>query len=307
LPLCVAIILLGIPFLPKDRESTGESVDLDASGAVLFASGMFSLLFSLTNMANHPDDLLSPASIISLLCGLTLMGAFLVNEIKARSPVVDLELLRWKPFAASNAQIFLNNGAFNAFFNFIPYYATIAYGFSATKAGAILTPRSIAAVVVSLIMSVILRTTGYRKPWLVGIYLLSGAVFFTAIAPHNVDVLGLHLSGFVFLSAILFMGGVGVGVSAPPSQNANFDLVPDNIAAAAGLRAMFANSGSILGTTLVTLALSQFHDKVHGMQHIMLALAVVVFSSQIMVFMVPEMNRNRISTAAEEHIAVPIE
>lgn len=88
------------------------------------------------------------------------------------------------------------------------------------------------------------------------------------------------------------MAGIGVGISAPPSQNANFDLVPDNIAAAAGLRAMFANSGSILGTTAVTLALSQFHDKVHGIQHIFLALAAVVFASQILVFLVPDMKRD---------------
>jgi Na+/melibiose symporter-like transporter len=60
------------------------------------------------------------------------------------------------------------------------------------------------------------------------------------------------------------------------------------MASAAGFRAMAGNSGGVLGTTIVTLFLSQFEDKVLGVQIIFFILGVVVLLSQFWVFMVPD-------------------
>src|SRR5581483_8933557 len=129
--------------------------------------------------------------------------------------------------------------------------ATIAYGMSASESGALLTPRSVAAVTVSIFISLFVLRRGYRLPWICGQWLFGGSMLFASLGLRDISVLGLEPSNFMLLSGILLVSGIGMGMGAPSSQNASLDLLPDKIAAAAGLRAMFVNSGGVLGTTIV--------------------------------------------------------
>jgi MFS family permease len=294
IPLGIAILILGTAFIPRDRgTSAARTSDMDYMGAGLFAGGMFSLLYGMTYMANHPHAMLGPTSILFLVSGAVLLSVFYFVETRAREPIIDMTLIRWRPLFASNTQIFLWSGAFNAFFNFVPYYATVAYAMSATESGAILTPRALTAAVVSLLGSVFLIRFGYRRPWLVGIYFLAASMFLASLGIHQLSLFGVGISNFGVLAAIMCLGGFGVGIAAPSSQNAHFDLLPDRISAAAGLRAMFGNSGAVVGTTMVTLILGHFSDKAAGLQYIFLGLAVVVLLSQVCVFFVPDAAKQR--------------
>ncbi|HEX5369326.1 MAG TPA: MFS transporter [Dehalococcoidia bacterium] len=294
IPLGIAILILGAAFIPRDRSMESEAVgEIDYTGISLFAAGMFALLFGMTNMANHPDRMLAPESILFLSLGLALLVAFYVVETRVREPIIDMSLIRWRPLFASNTQIFLWSGAFNGFFNFVPYYATVAYSMSAAESGAVLTPRAFTAAVVSLLGSVFLIRFGYRKPWLVGIYCLAACMVLASLGIHDLSVLGVRLSDFSVLAVIMCLGGFGVGIAAPSSQNAHFDLLPDRISAAAGLRAMFGNSGAVVGTTMVTLVLGHFANKAVGMQYVFLGLAAAVLLSQVCVFFVPDAAKQR--------------
>ncbi len=294
IPLGIVILLLGSAFIPKDHGvGEGEAGEIDYTGISLFASGMFSILFGMTYMANHPDRMLAPESLLFVVLGIVLLAAFYVVETKAREPIIDMTLIRWRPLFASNSQIFLWSGAFNGFFNFVPYYATVAYGMSAAESGAVLTPRAITAAVISLLGSVFLIRFGYRKPWLLGIYCLAASMVLVSFGLHNFSLFGVGLSNFTVLAVIMCIGGFGVGIAAPSSQNAHFDLLPDRISAAAGLRAMFGNSGAVVGTTMVTLVLGHFSNKAVGLQYVFLGLAAAVLLSQVFVFFVPDAAKQR--------------
>ena len=210
-----------------------------------------------------------------------------VDLLSTAEPIIDLQIVRWRPFLACNAQLFMWSSCFNGFFNFIPYYAAIAYGMSATQGGAILTPRSVMAVVLSLISSLFVAKLGFRRPWLVGLYLMAISMMLMGSAVGTISGLGLG-SPFLVMSMFTFIAGLAIGIAIPPAQAAYFDLRPDLMASAAGFRAMAGNSGGVFGTTLVTLFLSQFSDKVLGVQVIFFCLGVVVLLSQVWVFMVPD-------------------
>jgi EmrB/QacA subfamily drug resistance transporter len=294
LPIGVAILLLGLRFVPKDKARAADfSQQMDTAGAGMFAGGMFALLFGLTYLASHPGDFASPTPWLFLTLGLLLLVLFIRHESRCAQPIIDMQLIRWRPFFAANAQIFMGSASFQGFFNFMPYYATIAYGMSATQSGALLTPRSIAAVVVSILVSVFVVRRGYRLPWLVGGWLFGGSMLVASLGLHDLSFLGLAPSNFLLLSLILLISGVGMGMGAPSSQNASLDLLPDKISAAAGIRAMFGNSGGVLGTTLVALALSQFDDKVTGMRYIFLGLGCTNLLSQVWIFLIPDTARQR--------------
>jgi EmrB/QacA subfamily drug resistance transporter len=294
LPIGIAILLLGLRFIPRDKLREADfSQQLDGAGAGMFAGGMFAVLFGLTYLASHPHDFASPTPWVFLALGFGLLVLFIRHESRVEQPIIDMQLIRWRPFFAANAQIFMGSASFNGFFNFMPYYATIAYGMSATQSGALMTPRSIAAVVVSILVSIFVLRRGYRRPWLLGGWLFGGSMIVTSLGLADVSLLGFEPSNFLLLSFILFVSGVGMGMGAPSSQNASLDLLPDKIAAAAGIRAMFGNSGGVLGTTLVTLVLSQFDDKVSGMRYIFLGLGCTNLLSQMWIFMIPDTARQR--------------
>ena len=142
-PLSILILVAGLIFIPRDRvDPDAAKQKLDITGAAYFASGVFMLLFGLTYLANHPDDFASPIPWVSFALGATMLWAFLRHEGRTERPIIDLQLVRWRPFFACNFQQFIWSSCWNGFFNFIPYYATIAYGMTATQGGAILTPRA---------------------------------------------------------------------------------------------------------------------------------------------------------------------
>jgi EmrB/QacA subfamily drug resistance transporter len=289
-PLSIAILLLGLVFIPRDRvdaESSQQKVDV--TGAAYFASGVFMLLFGLTYIANHPSDVVSPIPWVSFALGSAMLTVFVRHEGRTERPIIDLQLVRWRPFFACNFQQFIWSTSFNGFFNFIPYYATVAYGMTATQGGAILTPRAIMAVVVSAVSSVFVHRMGYRRPWLIGIWMMAMSMILMSLAVE--PVAGLGPSAFLVMSIFTGVSGIAVGIAIPPSQAAYFDLRPDLMASAAGFRAMAGNSGGVFGTAIVTLALSQFGDKVLGVQVIFFALGIAVLVSQIWVFMVPVRGR----------------
>jgi EmrB/QacA subfamily drug resistance transporter len=288
IPIGVAILLLGVPLIPRSTPAMkAERQHFDVAGTTLFAAGMFALLFGLTELA---DPAARPAlAALFLAGGAGLLALFAVQETRTQQPIIDLKLILLKPFLGANMQVFMWSGAFNGFFNFIPYYAIIAYGMSATESGAVLTPRSLTAVVVSFISSMLIARMGYRRPWLIGIYLMALSMVLMSFGWHHPHVFGVAIPDFALLAGITFISGLSVGIAIPPSQNACFDILPDQMAAIAGLRAMFANSGAVIATTGVTLALAHSSNKVAGIQYVFLALGIIVFVSQAWVFLVPDM------------------
>ena len=287
-PFSIVILILGLWLLPRDRiDPSARDQKLDTTGAALFASGVFSFLFGLTYLANNPDDLLGPVPPACFLSAVVLLYLFVKQEGRVAEPIIDLKLVRWRPFLACNAQLFMWSSCFNGFFNFIPYYAAIAYGMSATQGGAILTPRSVMAVVLSLISSIFVAKMGYRRPWLVGLYLMALSMILMGSSIDTFVDLGFG-SPFLVMSMFTFIAGLAVGIAIPPAQAAYFDLRPDLMAASAGFRAMAGNSGGVFGTTIVTLFLSQFEDKALGVEIIFVFLGITVLISQAWVFMVPD-------------------
>jgi MFS family permease len=276
--------------MPKDapRDPSAASTSFDYRGTALFATAMFFLLLGLTEIASHPDDLGNPLPWLAIVVSAALVVLFIRQELHAPEPIIDLTLLRWRPFLAANMQIFMGSASFNGFFNFMPYYATLAYGMTATQAGAFLTPRSLTAILVSLAGSFLIVLLGYRRPWLVGNFILGAAILITSLELTDVSLFGVAIPNFWLLAALMCMAGFGIGLSGPPSNNAALDLIPERIAAIAGLRAMFANSGAVLGTTIVTLVLSRFDDKTEGLHYIFIALGCMVLSAIVWIFMVPD-------------------
>ncbi|MCX6022009.1 MAG: DHA2 family efflux MFS transporter permease subunit [Chloroflexi bacterium] len=294
-PIGLALLGLGVWLLPSSPATApaGERKRIDLAGAGLFAGAMVAILYAMTTWANRPEAIDDPAIWGFLALGVALMGVFLWHESRTASPMLEIDLLRRRPFMAANAYNFIYGAVVFGFFSFIPYYATVAYNMTAGESGLILTPRSLTMAVMSTISSFFLIRFGYRLPMIVGTLFVALSLFMLGQGFHDVALFGVLIPNMALLAAQVLIAGFGMGVSGPASNNAALDLIPEKVAAVAGLRGMFRSTGGVLGTSGLILALSHFPDKAHGLQQIFLFLSGLIVLTIPLVFLIPDAARQR--------------
>jgi MFS family permease len=110
---------------------------------------------------------------------------------------------------------------------------------------------------------------------IVGFLVLAGGLVMMAtsavISPYAWLAIGAGLTGF------------GMGLSVPASNNASLQLAPDQVAAIAGLRGMFRQSGAITAVSVTTAVIARSSTAQAG---IMQAHVFLIFAG-ILVFMLP--------------------
>ncbi len=297
-PVGIILLLAGLRLLPESQPS-GERRRLDLGGAALFVMALVLALSAITAWSNDPGQIGNPITWTLIVVGVGLLCVFVWHELRTVAPIVEVHLLKSRPFLAANLyNLFFGAAAFG-FFSFIPYYAVVGYGLSPLESGAILAPRSFAFAVMSTISSFALIRFGYRRPMILGLALMAGSLVLLSFGLKHVSLWGWQLSDALLLSMMVMLAGIGVGVSSPAYSNAALDTLPGKTAAVAGMRGMFGTTGGILGTVMIILALSHFQDKALGMERIFLFLALLSVGIIPFVFMIPDLATAR-NQAAEE-------
>jgi MFS family permease len=97
-----------------------------------------------------------------------------------------------------------------------------------------------------------------------------------------------HLSTYAWLAIAAGVTGCGMGLAVPASNNASLQLAPDQVAAIAGLRGMFRQSGSIIAVSVTTAILARSGDPGIAQAHVFLGFAVVLLAALPLVFTVPD-------------------
>ncbi len=291
LPIGIALLVFGAMVLPRS-DSTPSSRHIDAAGAGLFTGAIFAILYAMTTWANHPEQIPIITWVFFAMGGI-LLAVFIRHENRIPEPVIELKLLRWRPFLAANIYNLVFGAVVFGFFSFIPYYATVGYGMTAGESGLVLTPRSLAMVITSAVTSLFIIRFRYRLPMIIGLIIISLSLFLLSQGYHDVAILGLGFHNLVLLALLVMLGGVGMGIANPAANNAALDLIPEKVATVAGLRGMFRSIGGVLGTGGLVLALSHSPDKALGLQQIFLYLAFILLLLIPVVFMIPDMAHER--------------
>jgi len=290
-PIGVLLLLFGLAILPTSNSSS-SSRHIDIIGPGLFTGAILAILCAMTTWADHPDQVSLLTWVLFTLGGI-LLAVFIWYENKIDKPMIELRLLRWRPFLAVNIYNFIFGAVVFGFFAFIPYYATIAYGMTASQSGLVLTPRSIAMIIVSAITSFFIIRLRYRMPMIVGLLVISLSLFILSQGYSDLHILGLDFHNVVLLELLVMLSGIGMGIANPAANNAALDLIPEKVAAVAGMRGMFRSVGGVVGTAGVILALSHFPDKALGLQQIFLYLAILLLLLVPVVFVIPDKVPNK--------------
>ena len=293
IPVGILLLVLGSMLLPKGIQTINSTNrKLDTTGIGLFVGAIFAILYGITNWANSASGFGVTTGLLFALSAV-LFFLFVRHEDRTANPMLDMRLLRWRPFVAVNIYNFLFGAVVFGVTAFIPYYATVAYGMTPGQNGLLLTPRSITMILVSAVTSLFIIRFRYRLPMIAGLLIIAASLFVLSRGFHDVTLMGVGLHSIVLLASLVALVGVGMGIANPASNNAALDLIPGQVAAATGMRGMARSVGGVLGTAAVSLILSYFPDKAKGMQYIYLGLAAIMIVIIPVVFMIPDTAADR--------------
>lgn len=288
------LVVGGVLVLVGDSaDANRRRLHLDLPGLGLYAGAVVALMVGMTAAADDPALWSSPVLWALLVGALALLVLFLRHVRRAADPIMDYQLLASHPFLAANLYNFLFGASVFGLFSFMPYYAVLRYNLTPFESGAVMTPRAVAMIVVSTVASLYVIRLGYRLPMLVGMGLLVMMLALLSQGWQNVALGGLTLHGFWLLALLLLVGGVGMGLSAPSSNNAALDLAPGKAAGMTGVRGMFRLTGGALSVAAIVLALSFFPDQAHGLEVIFMVLAGVLLLTIPLTLAIPDTARER--------------
>ena len=287
-PVGLLVLVLGWVLLPAGTPRRGH---IDFKGAGLLSSSLASLMGGLSFIAYAETSEMQVLVGALLGTSVVLLLLFLRHETTTEDPIMELDILRKRPFVAANIYNIMFGAGIIGIISLIPLFAVNAYGMSYFESGLIMVPRGAAMMVTSFLVSVLMMRLGYRWPILVGTSLAALSLVALSLRPDQLALLGKGLDSTAMLSLILLVMGVGVGMAAPASNNACIELMPERVATITGVRGMFRQAGSAVSVTIATLTLHQSATITAGFQLVFVALAVALFASIPAILIMPKSPR----------------
>lgn len=278
-PVGLALITLGLVFIPHSaRTVTGKT---DVRGVALLVVMLLSLMFGITSLGRPGSSPLDPQFLVCESVALVAGVLFVRHTKRAPAPFIPRRLLRGKGFAVMNVINVLYGTAAIGLGALVPLYAERRFDIPVFEAGTLLTARAVGMICIAGVAVLALRRTGYRLPMLIGLVLVAGGMFAMALHP-------VGMSAYAWLAIAAGATGVGMGLSVPASNNASLQLAPDRVAAIAGLRGMFRQSGAIVAVSVTTAVVSRSDDPGTTLGHAFAIFAVLLVGMLPLVRAVPE-------------------
>lgn len=276
-PVGAVLLVLLWALLPAGAGTTRARIDV--LGAVLLGAALLCVMFGLNQFGDLGPR--SPLPWALLAAGAALVAAFLVQERRAAQPILPPALLRRRAFAVVNGINLVYGAAAFGIFSLVPLFAQLAYGLSPLAAGSLLSVRAVGMAALSVASSMLLRRVGYRAPMAVGFVMVATGLALIPLPPPI-------SSPFTWLSLSALVCGIGVGIAGPPSNNAAVQLMPDQVAAISGLRAMFRQTGGIIAITLTAVTIGSGPHEAGSLGRVFVVFAALLLLSAPAVLAVPE-------------------
>ena len=240
----VPIGVIAVPLvLTRMRESRGPDTSLDIRGLALVTAGTLGLVWGLVR--GNVVGWASAEVLTALLAGAALVAAFVAWELRAREPMLPLQLFRSRAFAASNVAMFFTFASlFSAVFFYAQFLQT-GLGYGPLEAGLRLMPWTATFITVAPAAGALADRIGERPLMVLGLTLQAvGMGWFALIAEPSID--------YASLLAPLIVSGVGVSMAIPAAQNSAVGSVAeDQIGKAAGANSMMRELGGVFGIAIV--------------------------------------------------------
>jgi EmrB/QacA subfamily drug resistance transporter len=270
-PVGLAALVAGRRWLPSPPRVEEPFPDLVGALVLMAAIGSLTL-----GLVEAPDwGWGSARTIVSLAGSAVLLALFLFRSFWHLSPIVELELLRVRPFAVSSVALLLFSAAFAGSLLSIVVWTQVAWGWSALKTGLLFAPGPLLVPVLALNAGKAIERLG------AGVVAAAGCLCFGAGALVWAASIGVDAH---YASAMLpgtLLTGVGVGLALPTLTAAGAAaLPPQRFATGSAILMMSRQVGFTLGVATLVAVLgthSTSEARLVAFRHGWEAVAVAAF------------------------------
>jgi EmrB/QacA subfamily drug resistance transporter len=285
-PIGIILIALTIKFIPSSaaKEAGRENTRIDIRGIALLAVLIATAMFGVSYLGSGRIPLYSPVFLGAEAVALVALWLFVRHSRRDAAPFVPYRLLRGRGFGVMNLINLVYGAAALGFSALVPLYAQNRYHISALGAGTLLTARAVGMIAVAGVAAMTLRRTGYRLPMIIGFAVLAGGLVMMSLSPD--------ISAYAWLAIAAAITGFGMGLSVPASNNASLQLAPDQVAAIAGLRGMFRQSGSIIAVSVTTAIIARSSTPGLVQAHVFVVFAILLVLLLPLIRLVPDHHGN---------------
>jgi EmrB/QacA subfamily drug resistance transporter len=292
-PIGILLITLTIKFIPSSSPSPSlpsspaagrRGGRIDIRGVVLLAVLIATAMFGVSYLGSGRVPLYSPVFLGAEAVALVALCLFVRHSRRDAAPFVPYRLLRGRGFGVMNLINLVYGAAALGFSALVPLYAQNRFHIAALGAGTLLTARAVGMIAVAGVATMALRRTGYRLPMIIGFVVLAGGLVMMSLAPA--------ISAYAWLAIAAAITGLGMGLSVPASNNASLQLAPDQVAAIAGLRGMFRQSGAIIAISVTTAVIARSSSPGIVQAQVFVVFAFLLVLLLPLVWLVPEHRGN---------------
>ena len=235
------------------RESVGPRAPFDVGGVVLATAAALGLIWGLVRA--NPAGWSSAEVQAVLAGGVALAVTFVTWELRCAAPMAPMRLFRDRAFAASNAAMFLLNGALVSVLFFIAQFEQVALGQDALSAGLRILPWGAAITLMAPKAGIVAGRLGERATIMLGLTLqAAGLAWLGMIAQPDLPVAPTLLP--------MIAAGAGFALAVPIVQKAALGAVaPADIGKASGTLSMLRQLGGAFGVALCVAVFGRFGDR----------------------------------------------
>lgn len=273
LPVIAAILLVihsawKPPAPAHGGDETAAGFKLDTRGFVLLVAGLGAFVGGV--MQGSDWGWTSPATIGLIVAGAILLSVFTFTELKAKAPLVDLELLRIAAFSASCAAFFMFQYAKMVVFVFLALYLQQVLALSPLDAGLVIVLAVLPSLGVSYIAGKCADRFGSRSPLLI-------AMLAQVLALAGIGVSTAY-SLLVPVVVLLVVWGTAMPFYAIAGRRTVLNAVPlEGRGKATGVNFTIQLLGGTIGVALA----SAMHGETGGFAMMFLATAALMLAASV--------------------------
>lgn len=278
-PIGIVLIALAAKFVPRGERRPAERIDV--RGIVLLAVLVLAAMLGVTYLGSGQT---SPADPLFLVCeGVALVAAlvFVRHTKRHAAPFIPFELMHGRGFGIMHLVNLCFGAVAIGIGSLVPLYAEDRFAIKSLEAGSLLAARAVGSICFATLTVMMLRRIGHRLPMIAGFLICAAGMAAMVTAPQ-------HISPYLWLTITTGVTGVGMGLTVPSSNNASLQLAPDKVAAIAGLRGMFRQTGAIIAISISTAIIQRSSDPGLAQAHLFLVYAVIMVAVLPLLFLVPD-------------------
>ncbi len=245
IPLGLATIITAIKMLPHEQTLPAEK-RVDITGSVLIFISLSTLVFALNSIPAM--GLKHPMIISCLATALVAFTFFLIQECRAKNPILYLSLFKNRDFAFATASAFCVIFVYMGLMFLFPFYLNIVRGIDMMHSGLFLMVPAFMVIISSPVAGLISDKFGCRLICTFGVSLTTLAFFLFSLLKPDTPLFHITPS--------LIIAGIAIGCFLPANNKLVMAQAPeDKQGMAAAVYKILNSTGGVFGIAILPMVL----------------------------------------------------